>query len=126
MIQTVLRSTLAGLAATAALVGSVAACSSSEDPAASASTGAVTSAETTAFDAYGQCLIEHGMPAPPAGFGPPPGHPDGPPPPPPGGTPPGGPPGDGQAPPPPPGVEQADWDDARAACESLAPASPPR
>ena len=60
-------------------------------------------------DAFMQCMTENGVPAPLAGG--PDGH--------------GGPPVGG-AMPAPPGVDQQTWDNARQACESLAPAPPPR
>ncbi|MCV7363542.1 hypothetical protein [Mycolicibacterium neworleansense] len=111
MRQTLVRTTFSGLAALA-LIGSVAACS----PAESTESAPVTP------DAFGQCMQEHGIPAPPEGAPGAPGgpeHPGGP-----GHRPDGPPPGDGDTPPPPPGVDQAQWENAMQACRSLAPQPP--
>ena len=95
-------------AAAMAVVG-LAACSSES---ASASPGA--------DSPFGQCLSEHGVPAPPLGR---PGGPGGPE----GERPAGPPPGDaGGAPPAPPNIDQGTWDAAMDACRSLAPTPLPR
>ena len=68
---------------------------------------------------YEECLIQHGVPTPPAG--PPPGPqqvPAGPLPGPVEGTP------GATTPPPPPGMDQTTWDNAQKACASLQPTSP--
>lgn len=107
-------------AAAMAVIGLTAACSSET---AAASPGGPDSP-------FGQCLTEHGVPAPPQGG---PGGPQGPGGPmggpggqPPAGPPPGGAPGEGGAPPAPPNIDQGVWDSAMQACQSLAPALPPR
>ncbi|WP_458319252.1 hypothetical protein [Mycolicibacterium brisbanense] len=139
MRQTILKTVLTGVATTA-VIGGAAACSSNQPHSGQISSSAASSAATSAApesaapDAYGQCMEEHGMPAPPGGFGQrPPGHPDGPPPDgatPPEGAPPAEPPpghhGDGATPPPPPGVDQDAWNNALQACASLAPTPPPQ
>ncbi|OLP04144.1 hypothetical protein BVU76_00255 [Mycolicibacterium porcinum] len=121
MKQTLLRTTFCGLAALA-VIGSAAACSSTE--ATDSSTPSASTSSALAPDAFGECMQEHGIPAPPEGAPGAPGgpeHPGGP-----GHRPDGPPPGDGATPPPPPGVDQAQWDDAMKACQSLAPQPPQR
>ncbi|MCV7387293.1 hypothetical protein [Mycolicibacterium porcinum] len=129
MKQTILRTTLCGLAAFA-VIGTAAACSSAESTDSStqsASTSASSAPESSSAitpDAFGECMQEHGIPAPPEGA---PGAPGGPEHPgAPGHHPDGPPPGDGATPPPPPGVDQAQWEEAMQACQSLAPQPPQR
>ncbi|MGV0773738.1 hypothetical protein [Mycobacterium syngnathidarum] len=118
-----LRTAFCGLAAFA-VVGSVAACSSTEspDPSPASSAVSVPSTRSVTPDAFGECMQEHGIPAPPEGTPGAPGgpeHPGGP-----GHRPDGPPPGGDATPPPPPGVDQAQWEDAMQACQSLAPQPP--
>ncbi|WP_082963475.1 hypothetical protein [Mycolicibacterium peregrinum] len=139
--KTFVRTAFSGLAALA-VIGSAAACASGESTdsptqAAQSSTQAPMSSSgqpsaPVTPDAFGQCMQEHGIPAPPEGTPGAPGgpehpggpghHPDGPPP--------GGsdspPPGAGATPPAPPGVDQAQWEDAMQSCQSLAPHPPPQ
>ena len=131
-----IRTAAAAGALVAALMGATTACSvESSRPAPSVSSAPGSSAmsapgasrpapgatnlSTASDDAFGQCMTEHGVPAPPAG---------GPAGPPPGGNPPSGtesgPPPSGSTPPPPPGVDEDTWNSAWQACGSLAPPPP--
>lgn len=102
-----------GATAAAVILALVTACSSSATTQQSSESTA-----SSAPDAYGQCLSDHGVAVPAM---PPTG------PPPSGAMPPGGPPpGAGQGTlPPPPGVDQGTWEKALAACTSLAPTGMP-
>ncbi|UBV16214.1 hypothetical protein [Mycolicibacterium fortuitum] len=130
MRQTFARTAFSGLAALA-VFGSVVACSAEESagspaqtstPAVSSPQSSTESSASVTPDAFGQCMQEHGIPAPPEGAPGAPGgpeHPGGP-----GHRPDGPPPGAGATPPAPPGVDQAQWDQAMQACQSLAPQPP--
>ncbi len=108
---------LAVLAAVAAL-SVVPGCSTSKAPQ-QPSTTATTSAPPQQHAVYEQCLIQHGVPSPPAGPAPGPQQvPAGPLPGPVEGT------SGATTPPPPPGVDQTTWDNAQKACASLQPTPP--
>lgn len=133
----------------AALVTGMVACSSGSSTESPDTSGATPASESTSaapaaapHGAFTDCLTEHGIPAPPegappAGATPPPGAPtpplgpDGKPLPPPTDAngeplPPPPPMGEDGKPLPPPGVDQAQWDEAMQACQSLAPQPPPQ
>jgi hypothetical protein len=105
------------LAAIAALA-LVPACSTGKAPQ-QTTTPSTTSAPPQAHGVYEQCLIQHGVPSPPAGPAPGPQPvPAGPLPGPAGGS-------TSATPAPPlPGVDQGTWDNAQKACASLQPTTP--